>query len=154
MSHPASGWFARITAVLVVLSGAVWAGWTIRLETEILALFPRELPSVRGLDQFQRQFTSDREVILVAEDTLPATAREGVFQKLRPVLAALPGVESVAAPGDEWLRAAPELAAWAIWNLPAERFSRVVAALGPGPVRARLDELPSVLTGALDPEEL
>ncbi|MGH8533154.1 MAG: MMPL family transporter, partial [Gammaproteobacteria bacterium] len=154
MSHPASAWFARITVVLVVLAGAVWAGWTIRLETELLALFPRELPSVRGLDQFQRQFTSDREVILVAEDTLPATARDEAFQKLRPVLAALPGVESVAALGDEWLRAAPELAAWAIWNLPAERFSRVVAALGPGPVRARLDELPSVLTGPLDPEEL
>jgi uncharacterized protein len=154
MSHPASGWLPRITAILVVLAGAVWAGWTIRLETELLALFPRELPSVRGLDQFQRQFTSDREVILVADDTLPATERDEVFQKLRPVLAALLGVESVAASGDEWLRAAPQLAAWAIWNLPAERFSRVVAALGPGAVRTRLDELPSVLTGALDPEEL
>ncbi|MGH6628580.1 MAG: MMPL family transporter, partial [Burkholderiales bacterium] len=119
-----------------------------------MALFPQELPSVRGLDLFQRQFTSDRELILVAEDTLPATAREEVFQELHTVLAALPGVESVAAPGDEWVRVAPQLAAWAIWNLPAERFSRVVAALRPEPVRARLDELPSVLAGPFDPLEL
>ncbi len=149
----ASGWFLRIT-VLALLAGAVWAGWTIRLETELLALLPQELPSVRGLDQFQRHFASDREVILVTDDTLPAAARDEVFQKLRPVLAALPGVESVAAPGDEWLQAAPQLAAWAIWNSPPEQFTRMLAALEPGPVRARLDELPSVLTGALDPEQL
>ncbi|MBA2590811.1 MAG: MMPL family transporter [Gammaproteobacteria bacterium] len=156
MSLPAlaSGRLPRIIVVLALVAGAVWAGWTIRLETELLALFPRELPSVRGLDRFQRQFVSDREVILVLDDTLPGASRDAVFQKLRPALAALPGVESVEATGGEWLKAAPQLAAWAIWNLEPERFTRVVAALEPGPVRARLDELPSVLAGPLDPEEL
>ena len=156
MSRPAlaSGWLPRIIVVLALVAGAVWAGWTIRLETELLALFPRELPSVRGLDRFQRQFVSDREVILVLDDTLPGAGRDAVFQKLRPALAALPGVESVEASGAEWLKAAPQLAAWAIWNLEPERFTRVVAALEPEPVRARLDELPSMLAGALDPAEL
>ena len=156
MSLPAlaSGWLPRITVVLALVAGAVWAGWTIRLETELLALFPQELPSVRGLDRFQRQFVSDREVILVLDDTLPGAGRDAVFQKLRPALAALPGVESVEASGGEWLKAAPQLAAWAIWNLEPERFTRVVAALEPEPVRARLDELSSVLAGPLDPEEL
>ncbi len=149
-----AGRFLRISVVLAVLGGALWAGWTIRLETELLALLPRGSPSVRGLDQFRRHFVSDREMILVAEDSLPGMAREAAFQKLRPVLAALPGVESVAAPGDDWLQGAPTLAAWAIWNLPAADFTRVVAALGPEPVRARLAELPSLLAGALDPEEL
>ena len=118
----ASGRLPRIIVVLVLVAGAGWAGWTIRLETELLALFPRELPSVRGLDRFQRQFVSDREVILVLDDTLPGAGRDAVFQKLRPALAALPGVESVEASGGEWLKAAPQLAAWAIWNL--ERPSR------------------------------
>ena len=156
MSRPAlaSGWLPRITVVLALVAGAGWAGWTIRLETELLALFPRELPSVRGLDRFQRQFVSDREVILVLDDTLPGAGRDAVFQKLRPALAALPGVESVEASGAEWLKAAPQLAAWAIWNLEPEPFTRVVAALEPEPVRARLDELPSMLAGALDPAEL
>jgi uncharacterized protein len=156
MSRPAlaSGRLPRITVVLALVAGAVWAGWTIRLETELLALFPRELPSVRGLDRFQRQFVSDREVILVLDDTLPGTGRDAVFQKLRPALAALPGVESVEASGGEWLKAAPQLAAWAIWNLEPEPFMRVVAAFGPEPVRARLDELSSVLAGPLDPGEL
>ncbi|MGH8573195.1 MAG: hypothetical protein ACREX8_11570, partial [Gammaproteobacteria bacterium] len=82
----------RLIVVLALVAGAGWAGWTIRLETELLALFPRELPSVRGLDRFQRQFVSDREVVLVLDDTLPGAARDAVFQKLRPALAALPGV--------------------------------------------------------------
>jgi uncharacterized protein len=150
----ASGRLPRIIVVLVLVAGAGWAGWTIRLETELLALFPRELPSVRGLDRFQRQFVSDREVILVLDEALPGAGRDAVFQKLRPALAALPGVESVEASGAEWLKAAPQLAAWAIWNLEPEPFTRVVAALEPEPVRARLDELPSVLAGALDPGEL
>ena len=156
MSRPAlaSGRLPRIIVVLALVAGAGWAGWTIRLETELLALFPRELPSVRGLDRFQRQFVSDREVIVVLDDTLPGAGRDAVFQKLRPALAALPGVESVEASGAEWLKAAPQLAAWAIWNLAGEPFMRVVAALEPEPVRARLDELSSVLAGALDPEEL
>ncbi|MGH6635330.1 MAG: MMPL family transporter [Gammaproteobacteria bacterium] len=125
-----------------------------RLESDLLALFPQELPSVRGLDQFQRQFASDREVILVADDTLPAAQRHQVFEKLRPVLAALPDVESVQAPNDDWRQTAPQLGAWVIWNSPPEQFSRVVAALGSKPVRARLDGLPSALSGVLDPEEL
>ena len=87
------------------------------LETELLALFPPRMPSVRGLNRFQRQFVSDREVILVLDDTLPGAGRDAVFQKLRPALAALPGMSRSEASGGEWLKAAPQLAAWPMWNL-------------------------------------
>jgi hypothetical protein len=70
----------RIIVVLVLVAGAGWARWTIRLETELLALFPRELPSVRGLDRFQRQFVSDREAILVLDEALPGAGRDGFFR--------------------------------------------------------------------------
>ncbi len=147
-------WWPRIIVMALLVAAAVWAGATIRLETELLALLPQGLASVRGLDGFQRQFASDREVILVADDSLPAAAREEAFRKLRPALAALPGVESVTAPGEEWLRSAPQLAAWAIWNLPPAPFAKVTAALRAEAVQQRLAELPSVLAGALDAEEL
>ncbi len=147
-------WWPRIVVMALLVVASVWAGATIRLETELLALLPQELASVRGLDGFQRQFASDREVILVADDALPVAAREEAFRKLRPALAALPGVESVTAPGEEWLKSAPQLAAWAIWNLPPGAFAKVTAALRPEAVQKRLEELPSVLAGALDAEEL
>jgi predicted RND superfamily exporter protein len=147
-------WWPRIIVMALLVTAAVWAGATIRLETELLALLPQGLASVRGLDGFQRQFASDREVILVADDTLPVAAREEAFRKLRPSLAALPGVESVTAPGEEWLHSAPQLAAWAIWNLPPAPFAKVIAALRAEAVQKRLTELPSVLAGALDAEEL
>jgi predicted exporter len=153
-SYPASGRSVRIGVVLALLVGALWAGWTIRLETELLALFPQASPSVMGLQAFQRHVTSDREVILVAGEAMPSAAREDAFRRLRPALAVLPGIGSVTAPGDQWIEAAPELAAWAIWNLPPQRFALIVDALGPGPVAQRLAELPSRLTGAFDPEDL
>jgi len=53
------------------------------------------------------------------------------WQKLRPALTALPGVASVAAPGEELARDWPELSAWAVWNLAPEYFARVLAALAP-----------------------
>ena len=147
-------WRPRILVVLALLVGAVWAGWTIRLETELLALLPQDLPSVRGLDSFQRQFASDREVLLVADETMPAAEREEAFKKIKPLLAALPGVESAEATGGEWLKSAPQLAAWAIWNLPPEQFSKVTAALTTERVKQRLAELPTLLAGALDAEEM
>lgn len=147
-------WWPRFVVVALLVVASVWAGATIRLETELLALLPQGLASVRGLDGFQRQFASDREVILVADDALPVAAREEAFRKLRPALAALPGVESVTAPGEEWLKSAPQLAAWAIWNLPPAPFAKVTAALRPEAVQQRLAELPSVLAGALDAEEM
>ncbi len=143
-----------MTVAVLLAAGALWGGLTLRLETELLALFPPDLPSVRGLDRFQHEFVSDREVFLVLEGVPAGGASERVFEKLRPALAELPEVESVGTSGAEWLENAPELAAWAIWNVPAERFARVVAALAPGAVEKRLTDLPAMLGGVLDPEAL
>ncbi len=155
MSEPSSPkWWPRIAVICILLVAAAWAAKTIRLETELLALLPQDLPSVRGLDGFSRQFASDREVIIVADETMPPAEREEALRKLRPVLAAIPGAESVTAPGEEWLSQAPTLAAWMVWNLPPEQFRKVAAALQPEPVRKKLAELPDILAGALDAEEL
>lgn len=151
---PPPNWWPRIAIICIVLAAAAWAAKTIRLETELLALLPQDLPSVRGLDGFSRQFASDREVILVADETVQPAEREDLLRRLKPLLAALPGVESVAAPGEEMLSQAPALAAWMVWNLPPGQFQKVSSALQPETVRKKLAELPDILSGALDAEEL
>lgn len=154
MPEKPPAWRPRIILILLILSAAAWAAKTIRLETELLALLPQHLPSVRGLDSFQRQFASDREVIIVADDALPPAQRDELFARIKPALAALRGVESVRAPGEEWAQAAPQLAAWMAWNLAPEQFAKLRAALQPGPVKQRLEELPDTLAGAIDAETL
>lgn len=155
MSEPSSPkWRPRIAVICIILAAAAWAAKTIRLETELLALLPQDLSSVRGLDGFSPQFASDREVILVADETMPPAEREEALRKLRPVLASIPGAESVSAPGEEMLSQAPTLAAWMVWNLPPKQFQKVIAAFQPEPVRKKLAELPDILAGALDAEEL
>lgn len=152
MSLLRSPW--RLLAVAALLLGGAWAGLTLRLETELLPLLPGGLPSVRGLAEFQRRFASEREVYVVADPALPEDARAAAFQKLRPALAALPGIASVAAPGEDLAANWPELAAWAVWNLPPENFAHALAALAPERTRTQLAALPEKLAGALDPEEL
>ena len=140
--------------ICVVLAAAGWAGKTIRLETELLALLPQDLPSVRGLDAFARQFASDQELVLVVGEDMPALQRKQVLRKIRPVLASLPDVASVRAPGEEWRLNAPLLAAWTVWNLPSDQFRKLTAALEPQRVRATLAALPETLSGALSWENL
>ncbi len=151
---PLPKWWPRILVAVLLLAAAAWSGKTIRLETELLALLPQDMPSVRGLDGFSRQFASDREVILVADTTMPVEEREASLAILRPALAALNGVESVAVPGEEWTTHAPSLAAWAAWNLPPADFQKLTAQLTPENVNAKLAALPELLSGALDAEEL
>lgn len=147
-------WWPRIAVVILIAAGSVWAGATIRLETELLALLPPHLASVRGLDAFQRGFASDREVILVADESLDPAKRTEILKELRPVLAALPGVESVQTPGGDYSERLPQLAAWALWNMPPEGFTKATAALQDKVVADRLENLPNELAGALDPAEM
>ena len=60
----------RLLVVIVLLIGGAWAGFTLRLETELLPLLPGHLPSVRGLAEFQRRFASEREVYVVADPAI------------------------------------------------------------------------------------
>jgi len=75
---PLPRWWPRIVVSVLLLAAAAWSAKTIRLETELLALLPQDMPSVRGLDAFSRQFASDREVILVADTTMPAGDAEDI----------------------------------------------------------------------------
>lgn len=144
----------RLLVIIALLVGGAWAGFTLRLETELLPLLPGHLPSVRGLEEFQRRFASEREVYVVADPAMPEEARAAAFQKLRPALAAIPGVASVAAPGEDLAKDWPQLSAWAVWNLAPENFARALAALEPERVRTQLASIPEKLAGAPDPEEL
>ena len=152
MSLLRSPW--RLLVVVAVLLAGAWAGKTLRLETELLPLMPGGLPSVRGLAEFQRRFASEREVYVVADPAMPEEARAAAFRLLRPALAAIPGVASVGAPGEDLAGNWPELAAWAVWNLPPEGFARALAAMAPERVGTELAALPGKLAGAPDPEEL
>lgn len=147
-------WWPRILIATLLLAAAAWAAKTLRMETELLALLPQDLPAVRGLDGFSRQFASDREVILVADETMSAEERENALLRLRSALTSVAGVESVSAPGEEWLSQAPTLAAWMAWNLPPGEFAKITALLQPDSVREKLAALPEVLSGALDADDL
>lgn len=138
----------------MIVAAAAWAARTIRLETELLALLPNDLPAVRGLDGFSRQFASDREVLLVADETMSAEERDDALRRLRSALPSTAGVESVSAPGEEWITHAPALAAWVAWNLPPGEFEKITAGLQPERVSEKLASLPGVLSGALDADEL
>ncbi|MGV3531975.1 MAG: MMPL family transporter [Chthoniobacteraceae bacterium] len=144
----------RVLVIVALLLGGVWAGLTLRLETELLPLMPSKLPSVRGLEEFQRRFASEREVHVVADPAMPEPERAAAFRKLRPELAKLPGVAAVVAPGEEFGANFPELAAWAVGNLPPEKFAKALAALQPERAREKLAAIPDSLAGALDPEEM
>jgi predicted exporter len=147
-------WWPRLLVSVLLLAAAAWSAVTIRLDTELLALLPQDLPAVRGLDSYSRQFASDNEVLLVADPSMPDDERDEAFRLLRPALADLSGVMSVTVPGAEWTDSAPVLAAWAAWNLPPEGFRKVTAGLEPQHVRQKLAALPELLAGALDAEEL
>jgi len=147
-------WWPRLAVMALLMAAAGWAAHSIRLETELLALLPQDLPSVRGLDGFSRQFASDRELILVADDALPAARRAELWARLRPALAALEDVQGVQEAGAYWLQLAPQLAAWIAWNLPPERFADLTGALAAQPVQGKLRRLPQELAGAFDWERL
>src|SRR5829696_6660616 len=133
----------RLAIILALLIGGVWAALTLRLETEVLQLMPTQLPSVRGLREFQERFGSERELYLVADPKMPEPDRRAAFEKLRPVLAGLPGVEAVVAPDEEFGRNWPVVAGWALSNLPPERFQRGLEALAPERSAARLTGIPA-----------
>ena len=151
---PPPSWWPRILIATLLLGTAGWAARTIRLETELLALLPQDLAAVRGLDSFSRQFASDREVILVAEESMSGEEREAAFNKLRVALPSVPGVEKVSPHGAAGLEDGPTLAAWIAWNLQPEQFGEITERLEPEAVREKLAALPGVLAGALDVEDL
>jgi len=144
----------RLAVIILLLAAGIWAAATIRMETELLPLLPPHLPSVQGMENFEKRFASDREIMVVADPAMPETERGEKFAKLRPALAAIPGVTAVLAPGEEFTEQWPVLAAWAIWNLPPDRFATLLPALKEEAARTRLAEIPDALAGAPDPVEL
>ncbi len=144
----------RVLVIAALLLGGAWAAMTIRLETELLPLMPPQLPSVRGLEEFQRRFASEREVHVVADPAMSDGERAAAFRALRPALAEIQGIATVVAPGEEFAANFPELSAWAVANLPSEQFAKAMGVLSAESARQRLSTIPDVLSGALDPEEL
>lgn len=144
----------RVLVIVALLFGGAWAAATLRLETELLPLLPAQLPSVRGLEEFQRRFASEREVHVVADPAMPESERAATWRTLRPALEKMPGIAAVVAPGEELGANFPELAAWAVGNLPPERFEKALGALTAERARERLAAIPEALGGALDPEEM
>lgn len=143
------------TLFLAVLGLAgLWAALTIRFETELLPVLPRDLPSVRGLAEFSRLAAGENEVFAVADPALPAEERRRSLDLAAAAWRGVPDVAGVTTPGGEAADQAGALAAWMLLHADTDHFRQVVAALEPASVQQRLAALPSRLAGAVDPVEI
>ena len=138
---------------IVGLAGT-WAALTIRFETELLPILPRDLPSVRGLEAFSRLAAGETEVFAVADPSLPAAEQQQLLDQARAAWSVVPAVSSVTSPGENISSEAGTLAAWTLLSAEPSAFAAITTALEPAAVQERLQAIPSRLTGAVDPLEI
>ena len=134
-----------------VIGAGIWSLATLRVQTELLPLFPANLPSVATLRQAQSSLMSESQVIAVAK---PGTSPGwSAMVKLAEKLRGQPGIASaqvgMGAKGSpaEWL-------AGMIAALPAPRFAQVAQALAPASVTSRLADTLGTMSGAVDEKEM
>jgi predicted RND superfamily exporter protein/lauroyl/myristoyl acyltransferase len=128
-------------AVPVILVAGIWAVATIHFQTELLPLFPQNLPSVRGVALLQSAFTSAQDVTVVL--TNPVGTLDADLRKL-------PEVEAATVLGGRQLDSAVRSIGWMIANLPPEKFAEFQRLFAPAELDARLDAARENLTGAVD----
>lgn len=140
--------------LLGVLAAGIWSALTIRFETELLPVLPQDLPSVRGLEEFARLASGENEIYVVANPELPVQVRSGLLNEARAALEQCHAVGSVSIPSEELAANAGLFAAWLVSHADSETFAKIRNALTPESASGRLADLPSRLTGAVDPVEL
>ena len=138
----------------LVVGAGIWALATIRFETELLPILPPSAPSVRGLHEFARLAAGEDEVYVVPNPDLSESERLRLLTAIRPALTAVPGILQVAAPGELLGKNLGTFAAWALLNSPPEVFRQSIQALNGEDARARLAQIPSKLSGAVDPADI
>jgi hypothetical protein len=140
----------RLVTLLVipaVLAVGAWSLATLRFQTELLPLFPPNLPSVATLKTAQASMTEERQIIAVAKPGTnpgwPALVKLAEKLRGRPGIAgAEVGLGSKGSPA-EWL-------AGMIAALPATHFAEIQRALTPASVASRLQDTLGSLSGPVD----
>ena len=160
-----------MTRHLIIALGilAVFLGvLRVRLDVDVLALLPRQMKEVQGLQLFLDHFSKREELIVTLEGSDPdalAAHHESLAEHLRDVRPELGTVVSE----DMWIsgssEALGEMVAWLLVNaLPPDEFAQAVRALAPNARNAILEdsldtiassiELDQALTLAYDPYQL
>jgi predicted RND superfamily exporter protein/lauroyl/myristoyl acyltransferase len=140
-----------LLAGLLAVAG-LWSAFSIRFQSELLPLFPQDLASVQALKRLQDDKGSQQEILLV--NTLPADTNDPSIPALMRSLEAAMTAEGFVRSTAETQPAftVEKVAGW-LWQLPPEKFKRVVDALDPSTAEARLEAARSSLAGAFDEEQ-
>ena len=145
----ASSRFAiRYLLIPLTAAAGLWSVATLRFQTELLPLFPPDLPAVKALASAQQAVVSSRQVIAVAApgSSVDWSDLGAVAEQLR----GLPGIGAVqVGMGPEGAGAA-RMAAERIAALPADRFAAVQQAFSPTEAARRLRETRQEMAGAVD----
>ncbi len=136
---------------LAVLALGIWSACTTRFQTELIPLFPPDLPSVRALRALESNVAENEVFIVPANGTARSVAQlELVAEKLRQQPEISRVEISVAPPVD-----AARLVAARLASLPIDRFQELERLLGDSnAMAARLEETQADFLGAPDPEVL
>jgi predicted RND superfamily exporter protein len=144
-----SSFFLRCLILAGIMGLGFWSLLTLRFQTELLPLFPQELPSVKMLEKAQASIASEREVIVLAQPN-PGWS---VMQKLAEGLRGKPGIGDVridlgsTQSPSQWM-------ASLIAGLPEDRFFTMQQSLTPVAIKSRLDHTLQQMSGALDETEM
>jgi len=131
--------------VPVGLMVGVWALATIRLQTELLPLFPQRLASVQGLTLLQMVFGAAQELTIVLENPPPDRA-----PKLKAALERLPEIKTVTLPDATGLDARVGEVAWTIAHLPPDKLQEFQSLFEREEIERRLQQTQEQLAGAVD----
>ncbi len=140
--------------LLVLASTGLWAGLTLRFETELLPVLPPDLPSVRGIQAYADLAAGQSEVFAVPDPSLPAAERELLLAETRTALTGLPQVAAITTPAEHIEEQAGTLAAWMLLQADEALFANVTEALQPAIVARNLDNLPARLARTIDPADI
>ena len=148
MAHPLRQF--RLILIPAVIGLGVWSLATLRVQTELLPLFPQKLASVEMLEKAQAHLLSEREILAVAEPgTNPGWA---ILGKLAGAMRGRPGIGSAevgmgsSGSPTEWLAGLASA-------LPQNRFADFQKALSSQAVPGRLQQTLGEMSGAVDEME-
>ena len=154
LPKPHSAWPYSL-GIFVLLALAVWSGWTLHFQADLFSLFPQHLDSLKDLRKLQNTSgTHDVYVVLHPECSWEELVKERFWESLESSLNKESSIQEV------YRGLKPDESAKVKWlasklaSLPEDQFSSMVERLSPPQVAERFEEIPQLLAGAFDPEEL
>ncbi|MHB1306598.1 MAG: MMPL family transporter, partial [Limisphaerales bacterium] len=143
------GWLVLIVPMVVGLG-------RLRFDVEVLNLLPAEVPVVRGLQLYQKHFTSSRELILTVRGRTPEAAEAAVRQVAIQLRADTNLVAEVVwqPPWIEHPEQMIEFIGYLWLNQPPEVFAQLTHRLAPGNLEAVLREAREGLATSMSPTEI